>query len=103
MTTKTSILLSLYDHPRPPSPAARSFCTPLHTSPGGLSVLAGACPPSAATSQPSNPDPQKPNIIASPAERVNLAGAALAEAVSQLNPGPQFFRELLSLSQIVTI
>ncbi|KAJ7260617.1 hypothetical protein C8J57DRAFT_1636635 [Mycena rebaudengoi] len=34
---------------------------------------------------------RKPNITASPAERVNLAGAALALAVSQLNPVPQFF------------
>ncbi|KAJ7799090.1 hypothetical protein B0H14DRAFT_2617368 [Mycena olivaceomarginata] len=37
------------------------------------------------------PTPRKPNITASPAERINLAGAALAEAVNQLNPAPQFF------------
>ncbi|KAJ7302406.1 hypothetical protein DFH08DRAFT_905201 [Mycena albidolilacea] len=41
---------------------------------------------------------RKPDITASPAERINLAGAALAKAVNQLNPAPQFFRELLSLS-----
>ncbi|KAJ6563821.1 hypothetical protein B0H19DRAFT_1233073 [Mycena capillaripes] len=40
---------------------------------------------------------RKPNITASPAERVTLAGAALAEAVNQLNPANQFFRDLLSL------
>ncbi|KAJ7837682.1 hypothetical protein B0H14DRAFT_3460012 [Mycena olivaceomarginata] len=34
---------------------------------------------------------RKPNITASPAERINLAGAALAEAVNQLNPATQFF------------
>ncbi|KAJ6532483.1 hypothetical protein B0H19DRAFT_1272760 [Mycena capillaripes] len=68
-----------------------AFALPPHTNPGCLSVLAGACPPSAVTAQTSNPHPQKPNITAWPAQRLNLASAALALAVSQLNPVPQFF------------